>query len=182
MAMLGLAGLGASPSPHGLRPATASAELRPDRLGDVARIVRYSVAQPDRSQTAFLFLSPSADRGSLPEEVQVVGLGGERLHLSNTEGADCTLEHVWVRQAGSAGPEVVYAARVFSGDLKTDVVSEPAPMAVSVFRPHRGEQPGDSAVVLKIVGPPRRTRPVCLAADVQREMARLAGSTAGARK
>ena len=157
-------------------------DLTPNRLGNIAWIVRYSVAQPDRSETAFLFLSPSADRGSLPEEVQVIGVGGERLHLSDTKGADCTLEHVWVRQAGSGGPEVVYAARVFSGDLKTDVASDPAPMAVGVFRPRHGEQPGDSAVVLRIAGPPQRTRPVCLAADVQREMARLAGSAAGTGK
>ncbi len=182
LALLGLVGLGASPALHEVRAASASADVSPDRLGQVARIIRYSVAQPDRSETAFLFLSASAGRASLPEEVQVVGGGGERLHLSDTEGADCTLEHVWIRQAESGGPEVVYAARLFSGDLKTDVNSDPAPMAVSVFRPRPGEQPGDSAVMLKIIGPPRRTRPVCLAADVQREMARLAGSGPRARK
>ncbi len=181
-AMLALAGLGASPAPHGLRAATASSDPSLNRLGDVARIVRYLVAQPDRSETAFLFLRPPTGLGSLPEEVQVVGLGGERLHLSDTEGADCTLEHVWVRQTASRGPEVVYAARIFSGDLKADVVSDPAPMAVSVFRPRHGEQPGDSDVMLKIIGPPKRTRPVCLATDVQHEMARIAGSAAGGRR
>ena len=160
---------------------SASADTSPDHLGDLARIIQYSVAQPDRSETAFLFLSPPGSRASLPEEVQVIGMGGERLQLSDTEGADCTLERVWVRQAENGGPEVVYAARVFTGDLKTDVISDPAPMTVSVFRPRPGEQPGDSALMLKIVGPPKRTRSVCLAADVQREMARLAGSAAGAR-
>lgn len=145
------------------------------------RILRYAVAQPDRSETAFLFLAAPRQPGGPPEQVQVVGPGGEALQLSNTQGSECALERVWIRERDRGGPEVVYARRVFSGDLKTDDDSRPASMEVGVLHPVRGETPGDSAVVLRIAGPSRRSRPVCRARDVQSEMERLSASKGTAR-
>ena len=147
--------------------------LPPGALGGVTHVLRYAVAQPDRSETAYVFLTSALAPGGLAEQVQVVGRGGEALQLSDTQGSDCTLERVWIRERGQGGPQVVYARRTFSGDLKTDDTSQPAAMEVSVFRPVRGAEPGDSAVMLRIVGAPRRSRPVCRARDVRGEMERL---------
>ena len=171
-----LLGLAAGRAPAAVRGGDVGGRdvrLAPSQLGGVTRILRYAVAQPDRSETALLLLAEPTTRGGAPEQVQVVGVGGEQLQLSDTQGADCTLERVWIRLAGEGGPEVVYARRTFGGDLKADVQSDPAAMEVSVFRPRPGAEPGDSAVVLRLAGPPRRTRPVCAAADVAREMKRL---------
>lgn len=161
-------------------PQATETHFAPSEFGGVTRVLRYDVAQPDRSETAFLFLGPPGALGAPPEQVQVVGKGGEAVQLSDVQGADCTLERVWIRTAGRGGPEVVHAVRTFSGNLATDVASEPAAMEVSVFRPVRGGEPGDSAVILRLVGAPVRTRPICSAADVRREMARVAaGMRAG---
>ena len=154
----------------------ADVRLGPTDLGGITRIFRYVVAQPDRTEIAYLFLAEPSAPGQAPMQVQVIGKGGEELHLSDTQGADCTLEHVWIRTKKEGGPEVVYAARTFSGDLKTDSASEPAPMDVSVFRLHPGEDAGDSEVVLRLHGAIKRSRPVCRVNDVQREMVRLARS------
>ena len=145
----------------------------PRQLGGVTRIVRYLVPQPDRSETDYLLLTEGGAAASAPEAVQVIGQGGELVHLADTEGADCTLERVRISVLAGGGAEVVYAARVFSGALKSYVISDPAPMQVSVFRARTARDPGDSSVVFRLTGPPRRSRPVCRLKDVESEMARL---------
>ena len=164
-------------SVHQVGVAGAGERLAPGALSGVTQILRYAVAQPDRSETAYLFLAAPRAPAGPPEQVQVVGRGGEALQLSDTMGSECTLERVWIRARGQGGPDVVYARRTFSGDLKADDDSQPAAMEVSVFRPVRGVEPGDSAVVLRIVGASQRSRPVCSARDVRGEMERLSAAT-----
>ncbi len=169
-----LAALAVSASaPAGAAVRDGAAGPTAEALGGGITVLRYAVAQPDRSETALLFLAAPRTPGAPPEQVQVVGAGGEQLQLADAQGADCTLERVWIRRARRGGPEIVYARRTFGGDLKADVASEPAPMEVDVFRLRPGAEPGDSARVLHIVGAARRTAPVCRAGDVMREMARL---------
>lgn len=166
---------GASPSE--VRLHGAETRFAPGDLGGVTRILRYTVAQPDGGGTEYVFLTEGG-AGELPQAVQVVGEGGEMLRLSDVQGADCTLDHVRVFRRPDGGGEVVYAARAFGGSLARDVTSEPAPMQVSVFVTRPARDPGDSEVVLKLAGPPRRSRPVCRLPEVEREMTRLSAGEA----
>ena len=138
--------------------------LDPARFDGVTMVVRYSVAEPDRDDTGFLFLSGEVDAATPPSEVPVLGRGEEAVRLVDSQG-DCTLAHVELTSDGDHG-EIVYAARTFSGDLKTDVNSEPAAMAISVFRTVRGSGPGDPEVAFRLLGTPLRSAPVCALKDV----------------
>ena len=153
----------------------------PRELGGVTRIVRYLVPQPDRSETDYLFLTKGETAGAPPEAVQVVGHGGELLHLADTEAADCTLEHVRIYALAGGRAEVVYAVRTFSGALGRNMNSDPATMQVSVFRTEPGRDAFDSTVVLRLAAPSRRSRLVCRLADVESEMTRLSTPAAVAR-
>lgn len=145
--------------------------LAPGSLGGITRVLRWSRARPDRTETTYTFLTDRG-AGALPEEVQVLGADETPLHLADQEG-DCALERVLVRRRGS-GAEVLHAVRIFTGDLASTVYSEAAPMEVSVFRSARGGVSGDSAVVLRATAAPKRTRPLCTRAEVEAEMLRIA--------
>jgi hypothetical protein len=144
----------------------------PGELGGVIRILRYAVAQPDRSETDYVLLSQGA-AGSAPQAVQIVGTGGELIRLADVEGSDCTLDKVRISSLPGGGAQIIYAERVFSGDLRRDVNSDPAPMRISVLRAESGRNPGDSDVVFRLAGQARQSRPVCRLKDVQSEMIRL---------
>lgn len=160
-------------SPSAVRPTGFDTRFGPRQLGGVTRIVRYLVPQPDREQTAYLFLAGEGTATSPPQEVQVIGKGGELLHLSDTQGADCALEHVRVYALPGGGAEIIYANRGFSGRLGAFANSDPAPMEVSVFRAGPARDPGDSDVVFRLAGAPRWSRPVCGLNDVESEMSRV---------
>ena len=164
-------------APSGVKLQGFETRFGPGQLGGVTRIVRYLVPQPDRSETDYLLLTQGDAAASEPEAVQVIGQGGEFVHLADTEGADCTLERVRISARAGGGAEVVYAARVFSGALKSYVISDPASMQVSVFRAGPARDPGDSSVVFRLAGPPRQSRPVCGLKDVESEMTRLSTVT-----
>ncbi len=142
--------------------------FRPGGLGGITRVIRFQQVRPDRTDIAWVFMTEGAGPRALPQEVQVIGRDDRALHLADSE-ADCVLQRVRLRRHG-AQAEVISAVRIFNGDLARTVNSEAAPMEISVFRTAEGEAAGDSAVVLRLVSPPRRTLPLCRGRDVDREM------------
>ena len=136
-------------------------------------MLRYSAARPDRAETRYLFLTAGSGH-DLPEEVQVIEPGGAQVHLSDEDGADCTLAHVEI--VPGPRPAVVSAVRVFSGDLRTIDQSQPAAMAIQVYRPTPGRDPGDSQVVLRAAKAPARSGPLCKLPDVRAAMLRAAAT------
>lgn len=151
------------------------ARVDPRRFGGVTSVVRYTVAEPDRDDTAYLFLTGAKGAGALPSEAPVLASDGSQVHVRDSQG-DCTLAHVELRAIKGGRGEIVYAARTFSGDLKTDVNSEPGVMEVSVFRTAAATLPGDPEVAFKMVGRPLRSAPVCGLKDVLGEMRRLSAT------
>ena len=147
-------------------------QLEPRRFGGVTSVIRYTVSEPDRDDTAYVFLTGPARAGGLPSEVPVLASDGSQVRVKESQG-DCTLAHVELRSTAAGQGEIIYAARTFSGDLKTDVNSEPGVMQVSVFRTVSASQPGDPEVAFKMVGQPMRSAPACDLKDVLAEMRRL---------
>lgn len=148
-------------------PAPFLTRYTPAQLGGIGSLLRYTVAHSSRAETRLVFLSPP-DKGAPPEEVQVIDPGYGQVHLADIDAADCTLAHVEV--VTGAQPAIIAAKRVFDPVLENNVQSESMPMDVQVYRPAPGEDPGDSAVVLRASGPPIRTRALCALADIRRAM------------
>ncbi len=172
LAALAVSAATASPAARGVVLNGAVSRLDPLRFGGVTSVLRYTVAEPDRDDTAYLFLTDAGRAGGLPSEAPVLASDGSQVRVRESRG-DCTLAHVELRSIAAGQGEIIYAARTFSGDLKTDVNSEPGVMQVSVFRTASASQPGDAAVAFKMVGRPMRSAPACDLKDVLGEMRRL---------
>ena len=153
-----------------LLPAAADAdppEITPlhGRLGGITEMRRWTSPRPDGGEIDYQFLVRNG-RG-LPEAVQVLDDKGQPQTLADEEGSDCTQAAVALVKT-KRGDAVVWALRPF---IRPDLSkAEPAPMDIFVFRPHASDLPGDSAVVLRASGPPRRTLPLCLRARILRAM------------
>lgn len=143
----------------------------PAQLGGIDSVLRYTVARPDREETRFVFLS-APEAGKLPEEVQVVDPGVELVQLSDEQGADCTLAHVEVMTGRRAA--VISAVRVFSAKLEDNDLSAPGAMDIQLYRPRAGEDPGESRIVLRASGPPKRSAALCDLPAIRRAMLAIA--------
>ena len=175
IALLAAVALSAAPASPATRDGVlhgAVSRLDPRRFGGVTSVLRYTVAEPDRDDTAYLFLTDAGRAGGLPSEAPVLASDGSQVRVRESQG-DCTLAHVELRSTAAGQGEIIYAARTFSGDLKTDVNSEPGVMQVSVFRTAPASVPGDAEVAFKMVGTPLRSAPACDLKTVLGEMRRL---------
>lgn len=146
-------------------------EFSGDALGGIRTIVRYETAAPDRHDTAILFLAAPDRPGDLPMKIQVLNTNGVERDLIDSEGADCTLEHVALFRAGKDVAAVV-ATRVF--DAASFSQANPGPMELQVYQLEADGNPGRSAIVSKAQGNPTRSKPLCTVEDVDNVLAAAA--------
>jgi hypothetical protein len=137
-----------------------------DALGGVRTIVQYDTAVPNRHDTAILFLAAPDRPGDLPTKIQVLNANGvEQPDLIDSEGADCTLEHVALFRTGKDVAALV-ATRVF--DTASFSQADPGPMEIQTYQLEvDGDgDAGRSAIVFKAQGTPTRSKPLCAIEDV----------------
>jgi hypothetical protein len=146
-------------------------EFSSDALGGIRTIVRYETAAPDRQDTAILFLAAPDRPKDLPTKIQVLNANGVERDLIDSEGADCTLEHVALFRANKDVAAVV-ATRIF--DETSFSQAGPGPMEIQVYQLEADGNPGRSAIVFKAQSHPTRSKPVCTVEDVDNALAAAA--------
>ena len=146
-------------------------EFSADALGGIRTVVRYETAAPDRHDTAILFLAAPDRPGDLPMKIQILNTNGVERDLIDSEGADCTIEHVALFRAGKDVAAAV-ATRVF--DAASFSQADPGPMEIQVYQLEADGNPGRSAIVFKAQGNPTRSKPLCTVEDVDKVLAAAA--------
>jgi hypothetical protein len=140
-----------------------------DALGGIQTIVRYEIAAPDRHDTVILFLAAPSRPGALPMKIQVLNTKGveQETNLIDSDGADCTLEHVALFRAGKDVAAVVATRLV---DAHSISQADPGPMEIQVYQLEADGDPGRSALVFKVQGNPTRSSPLCAVEDVDKAL------------
>ena len=141
-------------------------QFGPGELGGIRTIVRYGVARPDREESRYLLLGEGSGSDAAPTQIQVQGVHGDDVVLSDVEGADCTLARTAILRRGA---EVVLLWAVRSSDVKTVMAGGnalPGPMHIYAYRRHEGGN-GESSPIFEADAEPIRTAAVCSSAEVQ---------------
>lgn len=102
-------------------------------------------------------------------KIQVVNTKGAVLHgkLIDSDGADCTLQHVALFRAGTDVAAAV-ATRLFDGGSVSQ--SKAGPMEIQIYHLEPDGDPGRSALVFKAQGNPTRAKPICAMKDVDKAL------------
>jgi hypothetical protein len=165
-------------------PNTAVSQFEPSSLGGITSIMRYEVARPDRTEVDYLLLTaPETPKGNkLPVQIQVQALHGEAASLSDVDGADCTISKAAIFRQGSQ-ITLAEAIRVFDAQqILRGGMSQPGPMDIHIYYRREGGDAGESSPLFQEDAPPRRTGPLCLAADVRKAIAQAVEKPASNRK
>ena len=137
-----------------------------DALGGIRTVVRYGVARPDREESDYLLLGEESGRDAVPTQIQVQGVHGDDVVLSDVDGADCTLARAAILRRG-AKVVLLWAVRVF--DVKRMMAGGnalPGAMHIYIYHRHEGGN-GESSPLFRADAEPIRTAAVCSSAEVQ---------------
>jgi hypothetical protein len=143
-----------------------------DALGGIRTILQYGIAEPNRSDVKIVFLEGPSSPGGLPDEIQVLdNVGVEQPDLIESEGADCTLQHVALFREGSR-VAVITATRVYDPNFPSQAV--PGPMEIQIYQLEPDGGAGRSTIVFRSRVRPIRTQPICSGIDLQDAIAAAA--------